>query len=52
MALNWRGRGIKEVTLDANKVVQEVKHGKAAFFKVAQLFLTHCRFKVLLSWPR
>ena len=41
---NWGAGGIRELTLDANKIEQMLKYRKASLPKsVSTIFVTHCR---------
>ena len=43
--LNWGAGGIRELTLEANKIEQMLKYRKASFPKsVSTAFVAHCRF--------
>ena len=42
--MNWGAGGIRELTLDANKIEQMLKYRKASLPKsVSTIFVTHCR---------
>lgn len=45
--MTYRGRGIKELTLDADKIEQMFKHRKTSFPKsVLATFVAHCTYSV------
>ena len=54
-AVNWGAGGIRELTIDANKLEQGLKYRKESFPKsVSTTFVAHCSLLIqskLVSWP-
>jgi len=46
--MNWGAKGVRELTLDENKIEQVFKYQKASFPKsVSTTFVAHCSLVVL-----